>query len=90
MGAVTGAPSTPFALRTVGGTHPRKLFALEVPCYDSVVPKTDGRRYFPLKVSHAGYDVIAKRAAEEADSNVSEMARRLLKYASIHMPKGWR
>ena len=48
-------------------------------------------RYVPMRVSEAGYALLAARAAEETDGNVSELLRRLLKWAAVGkpMPKGW-
>lgn len=48
------------------------------------------RRPLNILVSQAGHKVIAGRAKDEAGGNVSEMVRRMLKYASTNMPKGWK
>lgn len=48
------------------------------------------RRPLNLLVSQDGYLVIAKRAKDEAEGNVSAMVRRMLKYASVNMPTGWK
>jgi hypothetical protein len=51
---------------------------------------TPGRRLIQVRVSWPGYDLIKTRAVQEADGNLSEMIRRLLKYATITMPKDWK
>lgn len=48
-----------------------------------------GRRYLPIRVSEDGHRELQRRADEETDGNVSEMVRRLLKYAITRMPRGW-
>jgi hypothetical protein len=42
-----------------------------------------------VRLSEAGVALLRQRAEIETDGNVSELMRRMLKYASIHMPKGW-
>lgn len=46
------------------------------------------KRVLCVRVSESGYDHIEKRAGR-ADVPVSHMARRMLAYASAHMPEGW-
>lgn len=58
-------------------------------CYGPVVPNMP-RRPLNILVNQAGYQLIAGRAKSEAAGNVSEMVRRMLKYASTNMPKGWK
>ncbi len=43
----------------------------------------------PLRVSEAGYERLRTRAAVETEGNVSELMRRMLKYALAEMPEGW-
>lgn len=46
------------------------------------------RRVLSIRVSGDGYHHIADRAAR-ADVDLSHMVRRMLTYASTHMPEGW-
>jgi hypothetical protein len=46
------------------------------------------KRVLCVRVSETGYKHIADRAGR-ADVPVSHMARRMLAYASAHMPEGW-
>lgn len=46
------------------------------------------KRVLTLRVSQGGYEHIRQRA-EEADVDVSHMARRMLAFASANMPKTW-
>lgn len=49
-----------------------------------------------IKLAQAGIDHIDQRAAVEVPlrgngvPNRSEMVRRMLAYAAVHMPKGWK
>ena len=55
-----------------------------------LMPRPGPRRpLVAIRLSEAGRDHIDKRA-EEDEVNRSEMIRRMLAYASTHMPKGWR
>lgn len=45
-------------------------------------------RPISVRVSKTGYKHIAE-LAERADVDVSHMIRRMLAYASTHMPEGW-
>ena len=56
----------------------------------SGVPRADDRRYLSGWISQRGHGLLRKRADEEADGNLSEIMRRMLKYASVYMPKGWK
>lgn len=42
-----------------------------------------------VRLSETGIDLVKHRAAKEANGNQSEMLRRMLKYAGMHMPEGW-
>lgn len=42
----------------------------------------------PVRLSQAGRHHIAQRADEDSVC-ASEMHRRMLEYAAIHMPRGW-
>lgn len=55
----------------------------------SAVPNMP-RRPLNILISQAGHRMIADRAKDEAAGNVSDMARRMLRYASVYMPKGWK
>jgi hypothetical protein len=46
------------------------------------------KRLMTTRVSEEGYAHIQQRAIE-ADVEISHMVRRMLAYASMHMPKGW-
>jgi hypothetical protein len=53
------------------------------------MPRPGPRRpLIAIRISDKGRDFIDQRAKEEG-VNRSEMTRRLLAYASKHMPKGW-
>jgi len=49
----------------------------------------DPRVTIAVRVSPNGLRAIDQRAVDD-DRNRSEMIRRLLAFAVIHMPKGWR
>lgn len=42
-----------------------------------------------VRLSPAGLALVDKRAAED-DRTRSDMVRRMLAYASTHMPRGWK
>lgn len=42
-----------------------------------------------VRLSETGVEHLRQRAAEETDGNMSELIRRMLKYASANMPKDW-
>jgi hypothetical protein len=46
------------------------------------------KRVMTARVSEPGY-VHIKQRADEADVDVSHMVRRMLAYASLHMPRTW-
>lgn len=46
-------------------------------------------RYVPVRVKEAGHTHLRQRAVTETGGNVSELVRRMLKYATARMPKGW-
>lgn len=54
------------------------------------MPRTKDRRYLSGWISQRGYDLMRRRATEEAEGNLSEIMRRMLKFASVNMPKGYR
>ena len=54
------------------------------------MPRTKESRYLSGWISQRGYDLMRKRADEEADGNLSEIMRRMLKYAAANMPRGWK
>jgi len=55
------------------------------------MPRPGPRRpLVALKLSEAGIEHVDRRATEEADGNRSEMLRRMIAYASIHMPRNWK
>lgn len=68
---------------------PQRAFPQVYPCYNLCVPKTGGRRYLPVRISDQGYAALKKRAEDESSGNVSELVRRMLKFALTNMPKGW-
>lgn len=54
------------------------------------MPRPGPRRpLVALRLSEQGIEHIEQRATEETAGNFSEMARRMLAYAAVHMPKGW-
>lgn len=54
------------------------------------MPRPGPRRpILGIRVSDAGIEAIDKRA-EEAGVKRSEMARWMLAYATVKMPKGWK
>lgn len=54
------------------------------------MPRKGPRRpTITIRISDAGRELLNQRAQQEADGNVSELARRMLKYATLNMPKGW-
>lgn len=55
-----------------------------------LMPRPGPRR--PLIALRLGTDGLAhihQRAVNETDGNQSEMIRRMLAYATTHMPRGW-
>ena len=55
------------------------------------MPRPGPRRpLIALKLSEADVAYVDQRAADETDGNRSEMLRRMIAYASIHMPKNWK
>ena len=55
------------------------------------MPRPGPRRpLVAIRLSESGIAHIDQRAAAEADGVRSEMIRRMLAYAALHMPKGWR
>ncbi len=53
-------------------------------------PRPGPRRgVISVRASDEGRAAIERRAAAEADENLSEMARRLLAWAVPRMPSGW-
>lgn len=46
------------------------------------------KRVLTVRVSQAGYEHIKDRA-EAADIEISHMARRMLTFAALNMPKNW-
>lgn len=60
------------------------------PYYARLVSERDGRRLLPIRISWSGHAALQKRADEETAGNVSELVRRMLKFALREMPKGWR
>lgn len=48
------------------------------------------RRCLTTWISKQGYDQLRQRADTEEDGNLSALVRRMLKYASTNMPKGWK
>lgn len=55
-------------------------------CYNTGVPK---ERSLHTRVSDPGYRLLLRRAADETGGNVSELVRRMLRYAATRMPRGW-
>lgn len=54
------------------------------------MPRPGPRRpLVALRISTQGIEHIDQRAAEETAGSRSEMIRRMLAYASAHMPAGW-
>jgi hypothetical protein len=54
------------------------------------MPRPGPRRpLVALRISAQGLAHIDQRAADEAEGVRSEMIRRMLAYAALHMPKGW-
>lgn len=54
------------------------------------MPRPGPRR--PLvnaRLSEAGVALLRRRAEQETNGNVSELIRRMLKYASVKMPQDW-
>lgn len=43
-----------------------------------------------LLISPEGRRALAERAKGETNGNVSELARRMLKYGMVKMPEGWK
>jgi hypothetical protein len=42
-----------------------------------------------VRLAEADVDLLRQRAERETDGNVSELMRRMLKYAATRMPQGW-
>jgi len=42
-----------------------------------------------VRLSEADVDLLRERAKQETGGNVSELIRRMLKYSTLKMPKGW-
>lgn len=40
-------------------------------------------------VSGQGYDSLQQRADEDANGNLSDLVRRMLRYGMENMPRGW-
>lgn len=55
------------------------------------MPRPGPRRdFYGFKASKAEIAPVEQRAGEESGGELSEMIRRMLAYASAHMPKGWK
>lgn len=52
--------------------------------------RAPGRRCLTTWISGPGYDLLIQRANDEEGGNLSALVRRMLRYASLHMPKGWK
>lgn len=50
------------------------------------VPK---ERSLHTRVGASGYALLRRRAADETGGNLSELVRRMLRYAATRMPRGW-
>lgn len=52
--------------------------------------RAPGRRCLTTWISGQGYDLLRQRADAEENGNLSALVRRMLRYASVNMPKGWK
>lgn len=80
------APAAVFPLVAVVLAVPPALLC-DTPCGMARAP---GRRCLTTWISGPGYDLLLQRAKDEEGGNLSALVRRMLRYASLHMPKGWR
>lgn len=80
------APVVMFALLAAVRATPSGL-PCGTPCGMARAP---GRRCLTTWISKQGYDLLQQRADAEEDGNLSALVRRMLKYASVNMPKGWK
>lgn len=54
------------------------------------MPRSGGRHeILTLRITTAEHTWLCQRAELETDRNVSELARRMIRYAAQRMPRGW-
>lgn len=68
-----------------------RALPLVLPCGTPCgMARAPGRRCLTTWISKQGYDLLLQRADAEENGNLSALVRRMLRYASVNMPKGYR